>query len=285
VFTVTLPVEAPAEPASLPASQGSAAADGTAPVFGGPLVLVVDDDAYARDLMQRVLIGQGYRVELAAGGAQGIELARTLRPAVITLDVLMPGLDGWAVLSALKADPQTAEIPVIMVSVMDQDNLGVALGAAEYVVKPIDWGRFTALLERYRAAGRPARVLIVEDDLTTREMLCRAVEKQGWEVVAAANGLVALEAVAAQVPGLILLDLMMPELDGFGFMYELRKRALCRQVPVIVVTAKELTDEDRRRLNGQVIRVFAKGTYSVEELAREIRRALGGPTADMAKDI
>src|SRR5262249_54398993 len=153
-----------------------------------------------------------------ASGPEGLALARQIKPAAITLDVMMPGMDGWAVLTVLKADAATADIPVIMLTVVDDKNLGFALGAADYLIKPIDWDRLIAVLENHRRRIANSQVLVIEDDAQTREMLRRAAEKHGWQVVEAENGRVGLERIAAQVPGVILLDLMMPEMDGFTFM-------------------------------------------------------------------
>src|SRR5439155_8882693 len=136
-----------------------------------------------------------------------------LKPAAITLDVMMPGMDGWAVLTVLKADPVTAQIPVIMLTVVDDKSLGFALGAADYLIKPIEWDRLLAVLEKHRPHIVGSDLLLVEDDPDTREMLRRAAEKHGWHVVEAENGRVGLQRAAAQVPGMILLDLMMPEMD------------------------------------------------------------------------
>ena len=183
----------------------------------------------------------------------------------------MPGMDGWAVLTALKADPATADIPVIMLTIVDEKQIGFALGAADYFTKPIDWSRMTASLQKYRTPANHQTVLIVEDDAPTREMLRRTLIKERWEVLEAENGRVGLEKLNGVVPALILLDLMMPEMDGFEFMEELRKRPECRQVPVVVITAKDITEQDRQRLNGQVARVMQKGTFQMEDLVREVR--------------
>jgi CheY-like chemotaxis protein len=183
----------------------------------------------------------------------------------------MPGMDGWAVLTALKADPVLSEIPVIMLSIMDEKSMGYALGADDYLTKPIDWERLAVLLERYQCARPPCPVLIVEDDAGMREMLRRRLEKEGWRVIEAKNGRVALERMAERRPELILLDLMMPEMDGFQFLEEIRKHDTWRSIPVIVVTAKELSAEDRQRLNGSVEKILQKGAYSREELLREVR--------------
>ena len=201
-------------------------------------------------------------------------MARDLMPDVISLDVLMPGMDGWAVLKALKADAKTAAIPVVMVSMVDERDMGYALGAADYVAKPFERERLAAVLRKYKADVPHPVVLVVDDDPATREVLRRALEHDGWSVREAANGRVALDAVRRDKPRLIVLDLMMPEMDGFEFVAELRKTESDRSIPVVVVTAKDLTPEDRRRLNGHVGSVFHKGAFSREELVREIRLLL-----------
>ena len=286
-FTVRLPAEVRESPhparAEVPSAPDTSLSPGRPP---HPDILVIDDEPAARDLVQRVLIKEGYQVTSAASGPEGIALARRLQPDAITLDVMMAGMDGWAVLTALKADPLTAEIPVVMVTVVDERNLGFALGAADYLIKPIEWDRLLAVLEKTRRHRAGSQVLIVEDDPDTREMLRRAAEKQGFSVVEAENGRIGLERVAAGVPGVILLDLMMPEMDGFTFMEELRRRPEGRRIPVIVVTAKDLTADDRHRLNGHVIQIVQKGGCSTQELLDEIARLLAAAAApDVAKDI
>jgi CheY-like chemotaxis protein len=235
---------------------------------------VIDDDASARDLVTRFLEKQGLEVIGAADGAAGLKAARARRPDVITLDVVMPGLDGWAVLTALKGDPVTAEIPVVMLSMVDEKNLAFALGASDYLTKPIDRDHLAMVLRKYERAGAPRRVLVVEDDSLTRTALRRAMESEGWEVVEAEHGRMALQRSADRVPDLVLLDLMMPEMNGFEFLEALRARESWRAVPVVVITAKELTDEDRRRLNGGVERVVAKGGQGLEALAAAVREHL-----------
>jgi signal transduction histidine kinase/DNA-binding response OmpR family regulator len=270
-FTVRLPaIVVEPEAVSLSHAKGTAAAAPPA-LEGAPTVLVIDDDPTVHDLMQRFLNKEGLVMIAAKSGEEGIRLARELRPTVITLDVLMPGMDGWAILTALKADPVSSDIPVIMVSIVDEKHMGYALGAADYLTKPIDWERLSALLERYQCARPPCPVLIVEDDAALREMLRRRLEKEGWKTVEAGNGREALERMVGSQPELILLDLMMPEMDGFQFLEEVRKHEAWRSIPVIVVTAKELTAEDRQRLNGSVERILQKGAYSREELLHEVR--------------
>jgi CheY-like chemotaxis protein len=204
-----------------------------------------------------------------------LEMAKRLKPAVITLDVMMPSMDGWAVLTALKADPVTADIPVVMLTIVDDKNMGFALGAADYFTKPIDWQRLSGVIQKYRKPAFPQTVLVIEDDERTREMLRRTLQKEGWQILEAANGRLGLEQLARNgAPGLILLDLMMPEMDGFTFMKELRQRSECARVPVIVITAKDLTEEDRRRLNGEVARILGKDSTSREQLVAEVRQLL-----------
>ena len=244
------------------------------PALVAPTVLVVDDERATRELITRGLEKEGFRPLAAASGEEALRLARERKPDVISLDVLMPGMDGWTVLKALKADPLTSAIPVVMVSMLDDRDIGHALGASDYLTKPFDRQKLVAALRRYRRDGALRPVLVVEDDASTREVIRRALERDGWAVSEAENGRRGLESVAREVPDLIVLDLMMPEMDGFEFVAELRKSESGRKIPVVVVTAKEITEQDRERLNGQVRRVLHKGSFSREELSSELRRAL-----------
>ena len=262
-FTIRLPVEV-VDPAAVAAPLASPV--GTP---GASLVLVIDDDSAARDVMQRMLSREGFRVATAAGGEEGLTLARSFRPDAITLDVLMPGMDGWAVLTALKGDAETAGIPVIMLTMLDDRNLGFALGAAEYLTKPVDRDRLLAVL---RPGRRELPVLVVDDDPLLRDLLRRMLEREGYGVIEADNGRGALDHVRSGAVGAILLDLMMPEMDGFEFLEELRREGARPDVPVIVITARELTAEDHRRLNGSVERILQKGAYGRDDLLAEVRR-------------
>ncbi|HEY9646004.1 MAG TPA: PAS domain S-box protein [Chroococcidiopsis sp.] len=242
-------------------------------------VLVVDDDPTIRELMSRYLCKEGFVVETAATGEEGLARAQELRPDVITLDVLMPDLNGWSVLSKLKSDPRLADIPVVVMTIVDDKNLGFTLGAADYLTKPIDYKRLAAILSRYRAqAGEAAeaiagRVMIVEDDAMIREMFSRILQKEHWTVSEAENGRVALDRLTAAdaTPDLILLDLMMPEMDGFEFLHALRQQPQWRSLPVVIVTALNLTPADHLRLNGYVEQILQKGAYSRDDLLREVK--------------
>jgi signal transduction histidine kinase/CheY-like chemotaxis protein len=232
-------------------------------------VLVIDDESSVRELMQRFLVKEGFRVITAASGEEGIRLARETRPDAITLDVMMPGMDGWTVLTALKADPDVADIPVIMLTIVDDKNMGYALGATDYITKPVERNRLVTVLRKHRRGTLP--VLLVEDDAALRELVRRTLEKEGCVVTEAENGRVALDRVREALPGLILLDLLMPEMDGFEFLSELRRHDAWRGIPVILVTAKTLTAEDRQRMSGQVQQFLEKGAYSRDALLREVR--------------
>ena len=238
-------------------------------------VVVIDDDPSTLEMMSRFLSREGFTVETAKNGDAGIQLARKIHPTAITLDVMMPGMDGWEVLTHLKADKELADIPVIMLSIVDDKNLGFALGASDYMTKPIDRERLSQVLDKYRCVSLSCKVLLVEDDTVTREMMSRMLKEYGWQVIEAQNGRVALDRMHEMRPDLVLLDLMMPEMDGFQFVSAVQRveDKDLRATPIVVVTAKEITDEDRARLNGHVQRVLQKGDAlrSRDELLREVR--------------
>jgi CheY-like chemotaxis protein len=239
-------------------------------------VVVIDDDAAMRNLMGRFLRKEGFLVEEAAAGEAGLELVRKVRPDVITLDVVMPGMDGWAVLAALKEDAELAEIPVVMLTIVDDRNLGYALGASGYMTKPVDRDRLTEVLRRFGGRSDDRPVLIVDDDEATRGVLRRMLEGEGWPVVEAENGIAALDRLSDVEPALVLLDLMMPEMDGFEFLEVLRGKNECRTVPVVVLTAKDLSEDDRHRLNGGVEKIFNKRNRTQEEFLTEVRELVAG---------
>ncbi len=269
VFTINLPAHLAEQKTDAPAVRESISPSGCGD--GSCTVLVIDDDPMVCEMMQRFLAEDGFRVVTANSGDEGLALARNLKPCAITLDVIMPSMDGWAVLNALKNDPELADIPVIMLTIVDDKSMGYALGAADYLVKPLSRERLRSVLERYRPDNGDKRVLLVEDDATTRDMTQRMLEKEGWFVTSAVNGVDGLAQVAENPPGLILLDLMMPEMDGFQFVLELEKHQEWRAIPILVVTAKDLTLEDRRRLNGHVERIMQKGAYRREDLLKNVR--------------
>jgi signal transduction histidine kinase/CheY-like chemotaxis protein len=237
------------------------------------LVLVIDDDHDAADILKRNLNKSGYEVVVAHSGAAGLELARQKKPAAITLDVMMPGMDGWSVLTALKSDPTISAIPVIMVTMLQDRQFGFALGAAEFLTKPVNHDRLREVLAKY--CGQPAAyALVVEDDPGNRQLICRMLEKENLRYVEAANGSEALQRVAEEKPGIILLDLMMPIMDGFEFLSVLRLQPGMEHIPVVVITAKDLTAEDRERLTGSVSQVIQKGAVDRDRLLHDIHGML-----------
>jgi len=273
-FTIRLPAEVGAvQP--LAAVKDAVAARPGAAASGAPTVLVVDDDQTVREVIERHLTREGFSVVTASGGREGLRLARELHPAAITLDVMMPDLDGWTVLAAIKGDPELADIPVILMSIVDEKTRGYALGATDYMVKPVDRARLSGVL-RNICGGAGRQVLLVDDDDMTRRGMRQALEQDGWQVAEAENGRVALARLAETRPDIIMLDLMMPEMDGFEFLVEMRSRAEWRDIPVLVVTAKDLSAEERSRLNSDVARVLQKGSSELDEMLEEISRVLPG---------
>jgi len=267
-FIITLP-DQDAASAAVTSPATVAAADGRA------TVLVVDDDPSVRGLLTKTLEKEGYRVIVAGNGVDALALARRHKPRAITLDVLMPQLDGWGALKALKADASLRDIPVIMVTVLNERGMAIPLGAADFVTKPIDRQRLTAILREHCAGPSAASVLIVEDDPPTREVLCHSLTNMGHVAHATVNGRDGLDWLATHpMPSLILLDLMMPEMDGFEFLRELRRQPALANVPVIVVTAKELTAEDVRILSGQTDGIVTKDQTYLTELAAAVRERL-----------
>jgi signal transduction histidine kinase/DNA-binding response OmpR family regulator/putative methionine-R-sulfoxide reductase with GAF domain len=268
-FTITLPVrsEAPAEIKPVEAPRIAADPNGSA------TVLIVDDDPAARELLTAALKGAGYRLVHATGGAEALAMARTIRPDAITLDVMMPKPDGWDVLGALKADAELCDIPVIIVTVAPDRGVGLSLGAVEVLTKPVDRARLTALI--HRVVRRDGPILVVEDDADTREMMRHTIEKMGLAVAEAVNGRRALTWLGEhEAPALILLDLMMPEMDGFEFLDALTARAEWRAIPVVVVTAKQLSKAERDRLLRQVRKVMEKATATKVDIAAAIGEAI-----------
>ena len=276
--TIRLPLEV--EEATIESDAATEAPAAITPESGEErVVLVVDDDPNALDLIARSLQKAGVRVVTASDGQEALTLARTLHPVAITLDVLMPGMDGWEVLRELKADDETCDIPVIMVTMTDNRELGYSLGATEFLTKPVQRDQLVQLLDRFATGGPERCALVVDDKAENRELLRRALENEGWQVSEAENGQVGLERLADQTPSLILLDLMMPVMDGFEFVMEMRKMNASSAIPIVVVTAKDLTEEDRQRLDGDVVGLIQKGGLDSESLLSQIQDQLADADA------
>jgi len=264
-FTIRLPARYPdprREPVARPRRAPRAATRGT--------VLIIDDDKAIHELLEHELTAAGYAVLHAAGGRQGLKVAKTARPDVITLDIIMPDLDGWSVLKALKDDPELRDIPVVLVTIMGDRDMGFALGAADYITKPFERQVLVQTVDRHRKGDGAVEILVVDDDWKTREMLRRTLAKEGWAVAEAADGRAAIGVLERSKPALVLLDLIMPEMDGFEVLERMRREVAWRDIPVIVVTAKDLTRAEIEQLNGRVVKILQKGTYHRRDLLEDV---------------
>ena len=273
-FAVTIPIRlaSPPEVPKAKPQESKPAVVGLSPRPRDKLVLAIDDDPNVAYLLNEDLADAGYRVIGAADGEEGLQKARELRPRVITLDIIMPGIDGWQVLHTLKADAATRDIPVIVVSIVDQKGLGFRLGAADYLVKPFD--RETLIGAIGRVAPQGLRILVVDDDPNVAEIVRQSLEGESYTIDSAPDGAAGLERIAQIRPSMILLDLLMPRMDGFAFLDALGEDAAHSDIPVIVLTAKCLTDEDRRRLDERVLGLIEKRHLDRQGLIQEIRCAL-----------
>ena len=241
------------------------------PRRGRPVILCIDDDPGVITLYRRYLEKHGFEVVGLTDPREALETARRLRPDAITLDIMMPQKDGWTVLQELKADPQTRAIPVIICSILDERGQGFSLGAAEYLVKPFTEEELLEAIQRVDGRPRPLKVLVIDDSEGDRQLIRRVLENAGgYHVLEAANGPEGVALARRERPDLVILDLMMPEMDGFAVVEALREDPSTRSLPILVLTAKALTEEDRRRLNGRIERLLQKAGADPEALLAEI---------------
>ena len=271
VFTLTLPARS-----NVVTANGNG--NGSNGHAAGPLVLVVEDDPAAAELLTRQLSEAGYRTEVARTGTDALAKARELQPAAITLDIILPEVDGWEVITRLKSDASTSAIPVVVVSVVDNPELGIALGAIDYFVKPVDAKELIARMGRFNLKHTPGngevRVLVVDDEAANRHWLARALEPEGFTVLPAAGGKEAIDLARAQKPDLVLLDLMMPEVTGFDVVEALRADPATRETPIMVLTAMNLTEADKRSLNGRVSEILSRGSLASTDIVGLLRRVV-----------
>jgi CheY-like chemotaxis protein/anti-sigma regulatory factor (Ser/Thr protein kinase) len=272
VFTLRLPLQVPV-PAVEDKLDGASAADPSR-----PLVLIIEDDVAAAELLTRQLQASGFRTHVARTGTEAIAKARSLHPAAITLDILLPELDGWEVITRLKRDEETSGIPVVVVSVVDNPELGKALGALDYFVKPVDGKLLVASLQRLNlkpaVEGAATTVMVVDDEAANRHWLMRILEPAGFEVIEAEGGRQAIELARARPPDLVLLDLMMPEVTGFDVVEALRADPKTSQTPIMILTARHLTEADKRHLNGHVSTILSRGSVGSADLLGLLRRVV-----------
>jgi CheY-like chemotaxis protein len=274
-FGIALPVGS-SEPAltSVPqVSQGSGLPTEVAP-GPRPTVVVVEDDRRSFDLLRVYLEEAGARVVSARDGEEGLDTVRRLSPAGVVLDILLPGIDGWEVLAQLKADPATAAIPVVVVSMLDERGHGFALGAAEYLVKPVGKDQLLAALYRVAAIPeRPHTVVAIDDDPLAIELVRASLEPEGWTVLAAVTGQEGLALIRERQPSAVLLDLLMPGMDGFEVVEALRADPGTKSVPVVILTSKSMTQQDKERLQGRITYVARKTEFDLSGLAGLVRWA------------
>jgi PAS domain S-box-containing protein len=251
------------------------------PVPGDIHVLVVDDDPAVHDVLAATLGKEGYQITHAKDGIEALHLMRTHPPDVVTLDVMMPKMDGWSVLGIMKSEPQLAHIPVIMLTIVDHRNLGFSLGASEYMTKPIDRNRLIALIEKFAVSRRDGTVLVIDDDPDVRAMVKATIDDVGMKATTVANGQAALDWLASHPqPALVLLDLMMPKMDGFEFLERVRQNPHYVDLPIVVLTAKELTDNERSYLAERTLLVLSKSAQPISKLGFALA-AIAGRNRDM----
>ena len=265
-FTVQLPIE-------VTVARPRVAEAAETPEEGLASVLVIDDDAGSRELFQRFISEEGLRPILAASGPEGVELARTQRPSAILLDLLLPDMDGWEVLRLLRNEPALAEIPVILMALAKDKSKGFTLGTTDFVSKPAD-GQLARVLARLPCDVPPCPALVIDDDAPTRETIRRMLERAGWVVREAENGLIGLTSLSEAPPHLILVDLVMPAMDGVEFLQELRSQPEWRFIPVVVMSDKDLSLDERRRLNANVQRILQKGAIRRRDFLAQVRTLL-----------
>jgi PAS domain S-box-containing protein len=270
-FTLHLPIQPPMPRAAAPVTPAP-----TAEIdLTRPLVLVVDDNPEAAEILVHHLDTGGFRTALARNGLEALKMARDLNPAAITLDILLPEIDGWEVLNRLKADETTRNIPVVVVSVVDNAALGSALGAFDYFVKPVDGQALLSRLGEYtfttKVKTEPVRVLVVDDEPANLDLMDALLKPAGFEVIRATGGNEGIELAKSRMPSLVLLDLMMPGVTGFDVVEALRDDDATRSIPIMVLTAKTLTEDDKKALNGQVAAIFQRNSMAGPELTGWLR--------------
>ncbi|RKY18969.1 MAG: hypothetical protein DRQ55_11900 [Planctomycetota bacterium] len=274
-FTIEVPTTLPgSHPRAAPAPQPVPAKPQPSGdvAHSGRRVLVIDDNSEAREIITRLLERDGFSVAAASSGEEGLRLAHEFAPTVITLDVRMPDMDGWSVLRALKADPSLRDTPVVMLTMLEDKTKAYSLGATDYLVKPVDREQLSKVVTRHFEANVSCTALLIDDDDAVQDVVSSLLTKQGWQVRQASNGQEGLERLAEDLPSLILLDLMMPVMDGFDFLVEKHKNPEWQGIPVVVLTAKDLTENDRERLSGRVEQVFEKDASSHEQLLGMVKQ-------------
>jgi signal transduction histidine kinase/DNA-binding response OmpR family regulator len=250
------------------------------PPHGGPLVVIIEDDRRSLDLLRLYLEGAGVEVVGVRDGATGLEVVRQRRPSAVVLDIRLPGMDGWDVLATLKADPATAPIPVVVVSMVDERGRGFALGAAEYLVKPVSRDDVLSALTRVTVLPDSNRTLLaIDDDPLVIELVKAVLEPEGWQVLGAADGETGVALARSRQPAVVLLDLLLPGMDGFEIAAALHDDSTTQQIPIIVLTSMTMTRADKERLQGRISYVAQKGNFDPALLVDLVHRTTEAPAA------
>lgn len=276
-FTFTLPARIAPQTEAVP----GLATDATArSERHGPVVIVVEDDPQAAELLRLYLEGAGCCVEVAQDGAEGFDKARHLHPALITLDLLLPRVDGWDLLVHLKGAPETRQIPVVIVSIVDEQRKGFALGATDYLVKPVSREELMNALQRVSLTRRRRReevtILVIDNDSMAVELMEAMLTGEGFRVLKGYGGQEGIALAHREVPALIVLDLLMPEVDGFTVVERLRADFVTAAIPIVILTSKSLTLEENERLNGKIAYLARKGEFSREAFVDIVRGLMPG---------
>ena len=241
-------------------------------------MLVIDDQADMFHILEQTLGDAGYQVVGALSGEDGIEKARSLKPFAITLDIMMPQKDGWQVLHELKQHAETKDIPVIILTIVDDKAMGFRLGAADYLMKPLHEGSVLRALEKLTKSNggvAPRRLLVVDDDPKVVDLVRQTLDEKKFSIASADDGRTALAQIETDPPDAILLDLIMPHMDGFQFIETIQKSAKFRDIPIIVLTARSLSKDEERDLKQSVAKIVQKQGLGSDKLAREIQKILG----------
>lgn len=249
------------------------------------VVLVIDDDPMGREIPERYLSKDGYVVYCATDGASGINKINTIRPDIVLLDVMIPGMSGWQVLTYIKKQPALMHIPVVMLTMIDEKRTAFGLGAADYLIKPVDRDDLTRTINRCLRKQGHDSILIVDDDADSRNLTRLILENEEFSVIEAENGHLGLMRVAEKIPACILLDIIMPGMSGFQFLDELVKKTEWRAIPVIALTAIDMDGDERIRLEGRVERIIQKGAYSIDQILKEVRRVIAEDLAQFPQTM
>lgn len=273
-FTFRIPMVLPAELVHPPDELLASIEAEMRGVEEKPLVLIIEDNTHAAQLLQRYLNDAGYRTDIARDGAEGVEKAKLLKPGVITLDMVLPVKDGWQVMKELKQHPVCKNIPIIIISITDEEKLGFSLGAAGYFVKPVNPQDLVETIKKLprplSRQNRPPKVLVVDDDKAASDLMEIILESEGYEVIRCFNGKEGIRLAQEHHPDLILLDLIMPEVSGFYVAYHLKQEASTRDIPIIILTSMDIDEDTREQLQGFVSGLMSKSRFTKKDLLREI---------------